>query len=63
MTTHANSKVWQDVYRPHFRGTRLYVKLTVVAEDELLIVCVLPVVMLDISHCDAVSASRFALSS
>ena len=38
MTTHTNSKVWQDVYRPSFRGTSLYLKLTIVAEDELLIV-------------------------
>jgi motility quorum-sensing regulator / GCU-specific mRNA interferase toxin len=38
MTAHASSKVWQDVYRPHFRGTSLYLKLTVTAEDELLIV-------------------------
>lgn len=38
MTTHASSKVWQDVYHPHFREMRLYLKLTVVTENELLIV-------------------------
>lgn len=38
MTTHASSQVWQDGYHPRFRDIGLYVKLTVVAEDELLIV-------------------------
>ena len=38
MTTYVSSKVWQDVYRPRFRETSLYVKLTVVADAELLIV-------------------------
>lgn len=36
MSTHADHKVWQDVYHGEFNGTRLYIKLTVV--DDLLIV-------------------------
>lgn len=36
MTTHSDHKVWQDVYHGEFKGTRLYVKLTVV--DDVLIV-------------------------
>jgi motility quorum-sensing regulator/GCU-specific mRNA interferase toxin len=37
MTTYADSKVWQDVYRPLFQGKNLYLKLTV-TEDHLLVV-------------------------
>jgi motility quorum-sensing regulator/GCU-specific mRNA interferase toxin len=36
MTTHANHKVWQDVYHGEFNGARVYVKLTVI--DDVLIV-------------------------
>ena len=36
MTTHADHKVWQDVYRPTTSVGELYVKLTVI--DDLLIV-------------------------
>jgi len=36
MTTHADHRVWQDVYRPKMSGTEVYLKLTVV--DDLLIV-------------------------
>jgi len=37
MTTHADHRVWQDVYRPGLaNGVRLYLKLTVI--DDVLIV-------------------------
>ena len=36
MTTHADHKVWQDVYRPSTSAGDVYLKLTVV--DDLLIV-------------------------
>jgi len=36
MTTHADHKVWQDVYRPTTQAGEVYLKLTVV--DDLLIV-------------------------
>ena len=36
MTTHADHKVWQDVYRPNTQAGVVYLKLTVV--DYLLIV-------------------------
>ncbi len=36
MTTLADSKVWQDVYRPTTRVGAVYLKLTVI--DDLLIV-------------------------
>jgi len=36
MTTHADHKVWQDVYRPTTHAGEVYIKLTVV--DDLLIV-------------------------
>lgn len=36
MTTHANHRVWQDVYRPNTRAGDLYLKLPVI--DDLLIV-------------------------
>ena len=36
MTTHADHKVWQDVYRPTTSVGEVYVKLTVI--DDLLIV-------------------------
>ena len=36
MTTHADHKVWQDVYRPTTQAGEIYLKLTVV--DDLLIV-------------------------
>jgi motility quorum-sensing regulator/GCU-specific mRNA interferase toxin len=36
MTTHADHKVWQDVYHCEYNGIRFYIKLTVV--DDLLIV-------------------------
>lgn len=36
MTTHADHKVWQDVYRPVVQHVRIYLKLTVI--DDLLIV-------------------------
>ena len=38
MTTYADSKVWQDVYHPSFQGKNLYVKLTVVTDNDLLVV-------------------------
>ncbi|MBK5938612.1 type II toxin-antitoxin system MqsR family toxin [Halochromatium roseum] len=36
MTTYADHRVWQDVYRPNTRAGDLYLKLTVI--DDLLIV-------------------------
>jgi motility quorum-sensing regulator / GCU-specific mRNA interferase toxin len=36
MTTHADHRVWQDVYRPRTRVGELYVKLTVT--DDVLVV-------------------------
>jgi motility quorum-sensing regulator/GCU-specific mRNA interferase toxin len=36
MTTHADHRTWQDVYRPATRAGRAYLKLTVI--DDLLIV-------------------------
>lgn len=37
MTTHADHRIWQDVYRPRIaQGHRVYLKLTVV--DDVLIV-------------------------
>jgi len=36
MTTHADSKVWQDVYRPSTDAGDVYLKLTVI--DDVLIV-------------------------
>ncbi len=36
MTTHADHRVWQDVYRPETPAGRVYLKLTVV--DDVLIV-------------------------
>jgi len=36
MTTHADHRVWQDVYRPVTRAGEVYLKLTVI--DDVLIV-------------------------
>jgi motility quorum-sensing regulator/GCU-specific mRNA interferase toxin len=36
MTTHADHRIWQDVYRPATRAGDVYLKLTVI--DDLLIV-------------------------
>ena len=36
MTTHADHRVWQDVYRPVMPAGEVYLKLTVI--DEVLIV-------------------------
>ena len=36
MTTHADHRVWQDVYRPATQGGEVYLKLTVI--DDVLIV-------------------------
>ena len=36
MTTHADHKIWQDVYRPATRAGEVYLKLTVI--DDVLIV-------------------------
>ncbi len=36
MTTHADDRIWQDVYRPATSAGEVYLKLTVV--DEVLIV-------------------------
>jgi motility quorum-sensing regulator/GCU-specific mRNA interferase toxin len=36
MTTHADHKVWQDVYRPTTTAGKIYLKLTVI-EDVLIV--------------------------
>lgn len=36
MTTHADHRVWQDVYRPSTAVGRIYLKLTVI--DDVLVV-------------------------
>ncbi len=36
MTTHANNRIWQDVYRPVIQAGEVYLKLTVI--DDVLIV-------------------------
>ena len=36
MTTHADHRIWQDVYRPTTSGGKVYLKLTVI--DDVLIV-------------------------
>lgn len=36
MTTHADHRIWQDVYRPKIAASEVYLKLTVI--DDLLIV-------------------------
>lgn len=36
MTTHADHKVWQDVYRPSTQAGNVYLKLTVI-EDVLIV--------------------------
>ena len=36
MTTHANNRIWQDVYRPVTKAGEVYLKLTVI--DDVLIV-------------------------
>ena len=36
MTTHADHRIWQDVYRPMTSAGRIYLKLTVI--DDVLIV-------------------------
>jgi len=38
MTSYADHTSWQDVYRPLFQGTPLYLKLTIIPEHNLLVV-------------------------
>jgi motility quorum-sensing regulator / GCU-specific mRNA interferase toxin len=38
MTSYANSRVWQDVYRPKAGGTELYVKFTLDAMNALFLI-------------------------
>ena len=38
MTSYADHTSWQDVYRPVFSGTQLYLKLTIIPEHNLLVV-------------------------
>ena len=38
MTTHADHRVWQDVYRPNTQWGDLYLKLTVI-DDVLIVSC------------------------
>jgi motility quorum-sensing regulator/GCU-specific mRNA interferase toxin len=37
MTTHADHKVWQDVYRPSTQAGDVYLKLTVIDDDVLIV--------------------------
>jgi motility quorum-sensing regulator/GCU-specific mRNA interferase toxin len=38
MTSHADHRVWQDVYRPEAAGTELYVKFTLDARKALFLI-------------------------
>jgi motility quorum-sensing regulator/GCU-specific mRNA interferase toxin len=38
MTSYANHRVWQDVYRPRRNGIELYVKFTLDAQQALLLI-------------------------
>lgn len=38
MTTYGNHQAWQDVYRPTYRGITLYLKLTLIESENLLVV-------------------------
>jgi len=38
MTTYADAAIWQDVYRPVANGIPLYIKVTVYAAENLLVV-------------------------
>lgn len=38
MTSHANHRVWQDVYRPRVAGIELYVKFTLDAQKALFLI-------------------------
>jgi len=38
MTSMADHRVWQDVYRPHVKGRELYVKFTLDSQGALLLI-------------------------
>ena len=38
MTTHYDHKLWQDVYKPEWEGTPLYIKLQVNDEDGTVVI-------------------------
>lgn len=38
MTSHADHRIWQDVYRPRVAGTALYVKFTLDAQSALFLI-------------------------
>ena len=38
MTTYGDHTIWQDVYHPRFQGIPLYLKLTLVEADNLLVI-------------------------
>lgn len=38
MTTHADSRVWQDVYRPKFLGEDLYVKVQISTDEKTVVI-------------------------
>jgi motility quorum-sensing regulator/GCU-specific mRNA interferase toxin len=38
MTSYTDHTSWQDVYRPVFQGTPLYLKITIIPEYNLLVV-------------------------
>jgi motility quorum-sensing regulator/GCU-specific mRNA interferase toxin len=38
MTTYGDHTIWQDVYHPHFHGIPLYLKLTLVEAENLLVI-------------------------
>ena len=38
MTSYLNTKLWQDVYRPTFRGVDLYVKVQILLEERVVVI-------------------------
>ena len=38
MTSYADHRVWQDIYKPKIRGKELYVKFTLDAQQSLLLI-------------------------
>lgn len=38
MTSHHNSQLWQDVYRPIFKGKDLYVKVQILPGEQSIVI-------------------------
>lgn len=38
MTTYGDHTIWQDIYRPSYKGRQLYIKLTMLETERLLVV-------------------------